>query len=289
MAGAQNGHAKDGKARFDHVYNQPDPRPYFQTLEQYGYEIPAHGQTIFTILLDRVRKERGRDDVTVLDLCCSYGVNAALLNHDLTLDQLYERYRSPELITLSSEEVAASDAAFFAGRRREPAAPVVGVDTADQAVSYALRAGLLAQGSSENLEIADPSEVLTRQLSGVDLITVTGGIGYISERTFARVLDRTRNAPWVASFALRWVSYEPIAAVLNTYGLVTEKMTTRTFPQRKFADDDERDYVLGELQRMGIDPSDKEAQGRYHAEFYLSRPTLQARSPSLEELIAAVV
>lgn len=289
MAGTHNGHAKDGKARFDHVYNEPDPRPYFQTLEQYGYEIPAHGQTIFSVLLDRIRKERGLDDVTVLDLCCSYGVNAALLNHDVTLDQLYERYRSPELMGLSSHEVAASDAAFFGARRRAPAVRVVGIDTADRAVTYAVQAGLLAGGSSENLETAEPSEGLTRHLSGVDLITVTGGIGYISERTFARVLDRTTSAPWVASFALRWVCYEPIAAVLATYGLVTEKMMTRTFPQRTFAGGEERDYVLGELERMGIDPTDKEAEGRYHAEFYLSRPALQARSPSVEDLIAAVV
>ncbi len=289
MAGTQNGHAKGGKARFDHVYNEPDPRPYFTTLEQYGYEIPAHGQTIFTVLVDRIREERGREDVTVLDLCCSYGVNAALLNHHLTLDSLYERYRAPELAGLDPEELAAADVTFFAERRREPAARVVGIDTAGRAVAYAMKAGLLAAGSSENLETADPSDELTRHLAGIDLITVTGGIGYISERTFARVLDRTDNAPWVASFALRWVPYEPIAGVLGTYGLHTEKIRTRSFPQRRFADEEERQYVLGELERMGIDPRHKEAEGRYHAEFYLSRPDLQARSASLEELTAAVV
>ncbi len=283
-----NGHAKGGKARFDHVYNEPDPRPYFQTLEQFGYEIPAHGQAIFPLLVDRIRQERGREDVTVLDLCCSYGVNAALLNHDLTLDDLYERYRSPELQSLSSQELAASDAAFFAQRQRPSAARVVGVDTAERAVRYAVQAGVLASGSSENLEVAEPSEGLSEELREVDVITVTGGIGYISEKTFARVIDRAKSAPWVASFALRWVSYEPIAAVLKTYGLMTEKIENRTFPQRRFAGHEERDYVLAELVRMGIDPTAKEAEGRYHAEFYLSRPTLQARSAPLEELMAAV-
>ncbi len=289
MGGTSNGHAKGGKARFDHVYNQPDPRPYFQTLEQFDYEIPAHGQAMFRLLLDTIRQERGGGDVTVLDLCCSYGVNSALLNHELTLDDLYERYRSPELRGLSSQELAAADAAYFAERRCPSPAQAVGIDTADQAVRYAVRAGLLTGGSSENLEIADPSDALAGHLEGADLITVTGGIGYISQKTFARVIDRTKRAPWVASFALRWVSYEPIAAVLKTYGLKTEKMESRTFPQRRFADDEERDYVLAELVRMGIDPTAKEAEGRYHADFYLSRPVLQARSTSLEELTAAVV
>ncbi|MDP8991504.1 MAG: hypothetical protein M3N31_00335 [Actinomycetota bacterium] len=283
------GHAKNGKARFDHVYNQPDPRPYFQTLERVGYEIPAHGQAVFSLLADRLRAERGRPDLTVLDLCCSYGVNGALLNHEVTLDLLYERYRSPELAALSSRELAASDAAFYAGCRRESPARVVGIDTASRAVGYALRAGLLDEGSDENLEFAEPSAALSRQLAQVDLITVTGGIGYISERTFARVLDAATGAPWVASFALRWVAYEPISAVLAKYGLVTETLATRTFPQRRFADDGERSYVLSELRRMGIDPTDKEEEGRYHANFYLSRPAPQVRAAPLEELTAAAV
>lgn len=287
-AGIGNGHAKGGKARFDHVYNEADPRPYFQTLEQFGYEIPAHGQKIFPLLADRIREERGRQEVSVVDLCCSYGVNAALLNHHLSLDDLYERYRSPELRGLSSQELAASDADFFAERRRQSTASVVGIDTAERAVRYAVRAGLLAGGSSENLEVAEPSKGLANQLEGADLITVTGGIGYISEKTFARVIDRAERTPWVASFALRWVSYEPIAAVLETYGLMTEKIENRTFPQRRFAGHEERDYVLAELVRLGIDPSGKEAEGRYHADFYLSRPTLQARSAPLDELMAAV-
>jgi hypothetical protein len=41
-----------------------------------------------------------RDDgppATVLDICCSYGINAALLNHHVTLEELYDRYTSPKL------------------------------------------------------------------------------------------------------------------------------------------------------------------------------------------------
>lgn len=285
----ENGHAKNGKARFDHVYDEPDPRPYFQTLEQFEYEIPAHGQTMFGLLVRRLREETGCSDVTTLDLCCSYGVNAALLNHDLSLSDLYQRYGSPEVADLSSEELADSDTEFYAACRVESPVRVLGVDTAGRAVGYALRAGLLSGGSDENLEIAEPSEALSRQLAGVDLITVTGGIGYISERTFARALDRATGTPWVASFALRWVPYEPITAVLGKYGLVTEQLSTHTFPQRRFADEEERAYVLGELRRMGVDTTNKEDEGRYHANFYLSRPAPQARAAPLEELAAAVV
>ncbi|HSH60369.1 MAG TPA: hypothetical protein VK988_12165 [Acidimicrobiales bacterium] len=283
----ENGHAKGGKASFDHIYNQPDPRPYFQTLAQFGYEIPAHGQAMFSVLVGKLLEEQSPEDLAVLDLCCSYGVNAALLNHDLTLDDLYERYRSPELAGLSSQDLADDDADFYARRRRSPM-PMLGIDTADQAVDYASRAGLLADGSHENLEIADPSEGLRRCLAGVSLITVTGGIGYISEHTFDRVLQATGGAPWVASFALRWVPYAPITAVLEKHGLVTETLAKRTFPQRRFTDEAERSYVIDELERIGIDPTGKEAEGQYHADFYLSRPAAHVEAQPLEELVAGV-
>lgn len=284
---AKNGHAKNGKARFDHIYNQPDPRPYFQTLEPFCYEIPAHGQAMFRVLVAKLLEEKSQEDLAVLDLCCSYGVNAALLNHDLELDDLYERYRSPELAALSSQELADADAEFYARRRRAPVR-MVGIDTADQAVTYAARAGLLADGSHENLEIGDPSEGLRRCLAGVDLITVTGGIGYISEHTFDRVLQVTEGTPWVASFVLRWVPYAPIAAVLEKHGLVTETLVTRTFPQRRFTDEAERAYVLDELDRIGIDPTGREAEGQYHANFHLSRPAAHVRALPLEELAVGV-
>ena len=283
-----NGHAKDGKARFDHIYNQPDPRPYFQTLEEFGYEIPGHGQAMFTLLVAKLREQRGRKDLTVLDLCCSYGVNAALLNHELTLDALYQRYRSPVLAALSSQELAAADAEFYPQWRRESPLQVVGIDTAEQAVGYAARAGLLVEASHENLESKDPSERLSRRLRDVGLITVTGGIGYISERTFESVLSVTGGTPWVAAFALRWVSFDPIAAVLDQHGLVTEKLTTKTFVQRRFTGEAERTYVLEELTRLGIDPTGKEEGGHYHADFYLSRPAADVRSLPLEDLGADV-
>ena len=73
----------------------------------------------------------------------------------------------------------------------------------------------------------------------MDLLTVTGGVGYISERTFGRLLDCIAQGPegqipWVAVFALRWVSYEEVSDVLSEYGLVTEKLAGHTFTQLPF-------------------------------------------------------
>ena len=260
------------------------------------YRAPQNGHLLFPALVQAKkhvlngRSENGRSKgVTVVDLCCSYGINGALLKYDVTLDDLYERYRSEELASMSSEEMAVADAEFFRGRRRESApSRVVGIDVAENAVRYALRAGLLDEGFVENLEEDEPTDALGKAVSEADLLTVTGGIGYAWESTFDRLLERMTeegNAPWVATFPTRMVDYGPIVEVLSKHGLVTEKLPERTFVQRRFESVEEQEYVLGELESMGIDPEGREAAGCYHTEFYLSRPPEQAAEVPIEELV----
>ncbi len=287
-------HQKSGKANFELIYNLDDPREYFKTLGGFDYQIPQHGQRLFSTLIDARRDGRrngaGENGFGVVDVCCSYGINAALLKYEATLDDLYARYGSEELAKLSSEELARADAAFYAERRRKASPRVVGLDVAQNAVSYGVRSGILDAGFAENLEENEPTEALRRAVSGAELLTVTGGVGYISERTFEQLLDCVAagpegRLPWVAVLALRWVSYEGISEALARHGLVTEKLADHTFVQRHFTDDEERDYVLEELTGMGIDPAGKEDAGSYHAEFYLSRPAEDAKVP-LEKLLA---
>jgi hypothetical protein len=282
-------HEKSGKASFGHIYDRQDPREYFKTLGSMDYRVPDHGQRLFGALLERRGESSG--PANVVDVCCSYGINAALLKYDVTLDDLYERYSSEELGGLSGDELAEDDAAYYAGREREAAPRVIGVDVAENAVSYALKAGLLDAGATEDLESDRPSEALRRAVSDADLFTVTGGIGYISERTFDALLGCVDGGPppWVASLALRWVSYEEISGVLDGHGLVTEKLAGHTFEQRRFVDDAEQEYVCRELRNMGVDTRGKEDEGSYHAEFYLSRPAEQVAASSVGELLASVL
>lgn len=283
-------HQKSGKASFDEIYDVQDPRAYFTSLGELDYKAPAHGSRLFPRLMEV--KSGGRDaedSFDILDVCCSYGINAALLKYDVTLDDLYDRYRSEEAARVSSNELAISDKAFYAARKREDPPRIVGVDVAGNAVAYGARAGLLDAGFAENLEDEDPTEALRRSVRSTDLLTVTGGIGYITEKTFDRLLGSMESPPWVACLALRWVSYENIARTLSKYGLVTEKLDTHTFIQRRFTDKEEHEYVIGELEKMGLDTDGKESEGSYHANFYLSRPVEDAARVSIDELLAPVL
>jgi hypothetical protein len=271
------------KANFDAIYNRADPRAYYRELAALDYEVPHHGQQVFRRLLDAL----GRRETTVVDLCCSYGVNAALLEHDLELADLYDRYGGEDTSDLTHDELVAADRAFYAEHRRPDAPEVVGVDTAARAVSYAVEVGLLDTGAVEDLERHDPSPDLAGAVADADLVTVTGGIGYITERTFGRVIDATTSdrPPWVAALCLRTVPYTPIAETLARKGLVTERLEGRTFPQRRFVDDHERAYAVRTVAARGLDPQGKEAEGLYHAEVYLSRPAGDVAEQPIETLL----
>ncbi|WP_245689367.1 hypothetical protein [Streptomyces chattanoogensis] len=275
-----------GKADFEAIYNCPDPHRYFTTLGPLDYQIPHHGQAVFRAVSEVLQRRRSdRPPLGVVDLCCSYGVNAALLNHRLSLTDLYSRYTGHVPGAPAPDRLAAEDRKFFAKRRRPGAARVIGLDAAEHAVAYAQSAGLLHRGFSDNLELADPSAELRQALAGIDLITVTGGVGYITERTFARLLDCVTSPPWIAAFVLRTVSYDGVVALLDRAGLVTQKLTTRTFRQRRFADGEERREVFKALDRRGLSAVGKEADGFYHADLYLSRPAADAAALPLEKLL----
>lgn len=280
-----DGHAAQApsKASFEDVYDAPDPRPYMRTLSALDYEVPHHGQRVFSRLLDVL----DRRPATVVDLCCSYGINAALYDGSVQLEELYARYIDPEVADLSREELVAAVRRFHAGRRREGAPRVVGVDVAGAAVGYAHEVGLLDVGIVADLERDEAPPELVDAVTDVDLVTVTGGIGYITHRTFARVLDAMPpgRPPWVAALCLRTVPYAPIAEALAERGLVTERLAGRTFPQRRFADDQERAYALEALAELGIDPAGKEAEGRYHVDVFLSRPAQDAAARPIGELL----
>jgi hypothetical protein len=262
-----------GKSRFDDIYNEPDPRPYFRRLGLLEYEIPHHAQAVFRrTRADRAAASGADSRITVLDLCCSYGINAALLNHDLTLAELYAHYTGPEAEALTSAELIERDKEFYASRRRADATPVIGLDAAENAVHYAQAVGLLDEAYAENLEERPPSRRLRRAVAGTGLITVTGGIGYISHRTFEALLECARLPVWVSAFVLRTVAYESVVTSLAEYGLVTETDSTRNYPQRLFTGPEEQHNAIEQVLLAGHDPTGLETAGRYYTRLYQSRP-----------------
>jgi len=278
----------EAKANMNHIYNQSDPRAYFRELKKLGYAIPGHAKPIFQKLISHLH-QRQDDTVHVLDLGCSYGVNAALLKHDVSMGELFEHWGQKKLAGAAPEEVVAYDQRFFAGFEELEDIEVIGLDQAENAIVFAEEVGLLDEGLTANLETEPLSALAKDELAPIDLVMSTGCVGYVTEKSFDRLLPAiTRGRPpWIANFVLRMFPFDAIADTLKDWGYVTEKLEGQTFIQRRFASADEQEQVLEQLRDRGVDPTGKESEGHLLAEFYLSRPVKDAAEVPIERLLQA--
>lgn len=278
----------EAKASMDHIYDQSDPRAYFRELEPLGYSIPGTAKPVFARLLDRLRQRR-RGPLHVLDLGCSYGVNAALLKHDVTMTELYDHWNQPRLAEASPDEIVEYDRRFFANMDRRDGIAVLGLDQAAHAVAYAEAVGLLDAGITANLEIEPLPDGAHEKLADVDLVISTGCVGYVGEATFDRIMPAvTRNTPaWMSNFVLRMFPFDAIAERLARHGYVTEKLDGETFVQRRFASREEETQVVEQLRQVGMDPGPELESGCLLAELYVSRPAADVSGAPLERLLAA--
>lgn len=271
----------DAKTDFTSIYNELDPRAYFRSLGSLGYEIPRYGPPVFDRLLDEMG---GRDDKTVLDVCCSYGVNAAMLNHKIDLEELAEHYVG--VGDMDASVLEELDREWFAARRRADAVRTVGLDVAANAVRYATSVGLLDCGVVADLESDPVDDADLEALRSVDLVTVTGGIGYVGERTLRAVVEAAGDdVPWIAVLSLRWLDFDPIAESLEEVGLVTEGVPSYCVPQRRFADDEERKAALRGLHQRGLDPSVELRSDAHYAELFVARPPEAVREAPIRDVL----
>ena len=275
------------KANFDNIYDQPDPRGYFSVLGALDYMIPDVAEPIIRQIL-AARYKRTGTNATVLDLGCSYGINAAVHRFPLSVRVLRRRYANPEMAALSADDLARLDRNYYASWPQIGAARFIGLDVSAPAVRYAVAVGLLDAGVVANLESGEPSPQDRQTLRRANVVLSTGCVGYVTERTFTSVLDCADEAPWVVSFVLRMFPYEPIAAALAKRGLVTEKLAGATFVQRRFRDVKEFTDCLTTLEKLNIDTKGLEAEGRFQAELFLSRPRADVEAAPLAKIVTVV-
>lgn len=276
------------KASMDHIYNQPDPRAYFRELKKLNYRIPGSAKPIFQRLISHLRQRRN-GTIHILDLGCSYGVNAALLKHGLSMPDLYKHWGQNNLSEATPEEVVGYDQRYFAELDESEDIEVIGLDQAENAVVFAEEVGLLDEGLAVNLETEPLPEPVKEDLAAVDLVTSTGCIGYVTEKSFERLMPAVTQGrqPWLANFVLRMFSFDAIEETLTDQGYVTEKLEGHTFVQRRFTSEQEQERVVEKLREQGLDTSREENEGHLLAEFYLSRPAGDAAGVPVEQLVRA--
>ena len=277
------------KMDFSDLYTSRDPRDYFKYLGQLDYIIPHLAQPIFGQLI-RARQELQREPVTVLDLGCSYAINGALMKYALDYEALRQRYTAPTLQTLSSDQVLELDRHFYRSWPQNEGVRVIGLDISENAIRYGEKCGLLDRGLAIDLENRDLSPDETTDLADVDIIVSTGCVGYVTSKTFERVLKASRRGrtPWVASFVLRMFPFDAIEKTLDSHGMATEPYEGATFVQRRFANRDEMEAAIRAVEGRGLDSEGRETEGLYHANLFISRTPEEIERCPIQKLVCVV-
>ena len=274
----------EAKAVFDDIYTMQDPRAYFSVLGELDYMIPDVAEPVVRQIL-AARQALSGGMPKVLDIGCSYGINAAVHRFPLTFSGLRHRYARREVRALDPEDMVRLDRNFYASWPDVGTARFFGLDISAPAVSYATRVGLIDHGIVTDLERSELSPADARAIRSVDVIMSTGCIGYVSETTFGKVLDALDRPPWIISFVLRMFPFDALAKEFARRGLVTERLGGATFVQRRFRDAEEFEGTLNALAAVGIDASGLETEGLFHADLIVSRPEADAKACSLEDIV----
>ena len=287
----ENFFARIKKTRFDHLYDLPDCRAYYQALAPLDYQNPMHAVPIAQAALTEVCQIRHHTVMPwVLDLACGYGAASALLRFDIDMHSIVARYSATNSADLDSPSVIADDRKWYATRDRRHGMQIriAGMDISANALHYGLRVGLYDRTFADNLEANEPSPELRRFAPQISLILDTGAYGYIGARTFQRLLQAAGNLlPWIVTSPTRVAESGPSFNVIEQAGLVLERLPIEPFRHRRFASAEEQDAALSELVRKNIDISGFEDTGFYFAEAYIARPPDEQHTP-LSELVRKI-
>ena len=282
--GTEFSRINQAKAIFDDIYIQEDPRSYFSVLGDLDYMIPDVAEPVVRQILAAKASATGTKPV-VLDVGCSYGINAAVHRFPLTFGGLRHRYARREMKALSADELMRLDRNFYAAWPDVGLAKFIGLDVSEPAIRYATSVGLLDDGVVADLENNALSKDEARIIGKADVIMSTGCIGYVTEKTFDKLLDATGKTPWIISFVLRMFPFDSLAATFAERGLVTERLAGVTFIQRRFRDAEEFENSLATLAKIGVDATGLETEGLFHADLILSRPEADARAVPLDDIV----
>jgi hypothetical protein len=272
------------KANFNDIYVKEDPRAYFSVLGALDYMIPDVASPVVRQIIAAYARRYGRKP-RVLDVGSSYGINAAVHRFPVTFATLRRRYARHEMTALAPVEVARLDRNYYASWPDNGLAKFVGLDASQPAIRYAKDVGLIEDGVVADLEHEQLTLEAEEILSDIDIVLSTGAVGYVSDKTYAAILEATSRPVWVVSFVLRMFPYDDLEALFDESGLVTQRLPSALFTQRRFMDLGEFEQCLAQLASRGLDSRGLESRGLLQAGLFVSRPADDVRHARLDDIV----
>lgn len=265
---------KDSKTSFDSIYSEPTPHRYFADMRRLGYQIGEQARPYCLAAARVLEKKLPMWPVQLLDVGCSYGVGAAFVKHGCTFEELVSFYasRAPE----AYEACAAATRSWLNVVPPLLDARVTGLDPSESAVRFAVDAGLLSHGLARNYENNLPSEEDRELLRSCSMLMCTGAVGYVTEKTFSRIIPELgRYTPGgIGALAvitvLRMYDVASIRDCFVTLGYEFERVEGVRLPQRAFADAREQRDIIKRLKEGNINTEGWESLGVLYADLYIA-------------------
>ncbi len=262
---------------YDDIYNLEDCSAYYRAMDHAGFCTAHHAVAGFRKIRDMLARLRGLEAVNMTDFASGYGIAAALMRHDITLDDVLSRYRDGWFDQAPAKQVIAADAKWYGERKRKDMKDrFAGIDIADRALSYGCAAGIFDEGFAEDLQANAPGLGLQRWLSECDLIVECGSVAHMLPAALARVLEASGHRPWVITSPIRGNDTAEAIEVMHSRGLVVERLPQPPFRHRRFADAGEQARAIANARARGHETDGYESTGYFYAQLLLARPVDEA-------------
>lgn len=237
-------HGVRGKQSFSSIYDEPDPTAYFTTLTELQYRRSDFvWEWVHRPENNRLLDTNSRR--TVVDVGCSYGINALVLKWGIPFRASAELY----------DLVDNHPGLFTSLAQRGSHIRVIGVDTAVSAMDFAIREGLIDASITTDVNVDPLTASEQRQLrAGVDYMFASGVFSYVRAAGFGRLLDATtRRADFTfVGWPLYGDDVDDVEAVCADRNLAVIHSVDRLLPQRLYASADEQDTYRRRITDRGL-------------------------------------
>ncbi|MDH3825758.1 MAG: class I SAM-dependent methyltransferase, partial [Nitrosopumilus sp.] len=254
------------KKNFADIYTQKFPDDYLEEMKRLHYRIPDKTKTLYLSLAEQLYKKLSRP-INILDIGSSYGINAALMKHDLEMSDLDDYFLQEENTTLEQTKQ------FFEKMPSNDHLKFFQIDISDNALQFSEDVKLCKKGICVNLET---ESLPIKEVPSFDMIIATGCIGYIGYRAFSNLFELIKKQqtkysqseiekPVFAFSVLRIFDMEKIQQTFDYYGYSLVRTDLDPIRQRRFSDSGEKSQTVSLLHSKGIDSKGFEDDEHFYA------------------------
>ena len=260
------------KKDFTNIYTQKFPNSYLKEMKRLDYRIPDKTKPLYLSIVKQLYKKLSKT-IKIVDIGSSYGINSALMKHDLSMSDLDDFFLKEEPSLEESKQ-------FFEKLPSDNSIDFYQIDISEPALKFSENTHLCKKGLCVNLESANLN---IKEIPQFDMIIATGCIGYIGYKAFSNLLELIKKQqesepenfkkdPVFAFSVLRIFDMEQIEKTFDYYGYSLVKTDLEPIRQRRFSDLEEKNKTISLLHDKGIDTDLFEDDGHFYADFYIASP-----------------